>query len=113
MVNRPEVQAHLDKVRCIVRSDAEWEPVRLHEWNHAAEVCITLLDGTNFSASAPCAKGYPDKPLNSAEVMDKFRTCAGQILPANAVASLGQKILGIEAEENMTDIMSLASVALP
>jgi 2-methylcitrate dehydratase PrpD len=109
-VNRPELQAFLEKVRCEVRSDSEWEATRLHPWNHCAEVIIRLKDGSEVSASEPCAKGYPDRPLSAEDIVDKYKLFATPVLGAEAADTLGDKVLKLEEQTNVADVIGLAGV---
>jgi len=104
-VNRPEIQEFLGKVEGKVRSDAEWADMRLHPWNHPARVAIKLEDGRSYSGEAPCARGYPDMPLTTEEVIGKYRNCAKLVLPAQKVERLSQMVLALEAQEDITKLM--------
>ena len=106
-VNRPEIQRFLGKVQCLVRPDAEWEPIRIHPWNHPAEVIIKLTDGTCYSNKAPCARGYPDLPLTTDEILEKFRRCTEPILSAKTVKRLSEMVLSFETQTDISDIIRL------
>jgi 2-methylcitrate dehydratase PrpD len=106
-VNRPEIQAHLGKIRCQVRPDTEWEAMRIHPWNHPAEVIIRFKDGTTCSGKAPCARGYPDLPLTTGEIMDKFKSCASPTLPAETIEILSERVLALDAETDVADVIAL------
>jgi 2-methylcitrate dehydratase PrpD len=108
-VNRPELQAFLGKTKCVVRPDSEWDPIRLHPWNHSAEVTIRLRDGTTYSGDAPCARGYPDLPLTPAEIAKKYQRFAAPILQPDAIDALGERILTLETQTNISDFAVLAA----
>jgi len=109
-VNRPELQAFLTKIRCEVRSDSQWAPTRIHPWNHCSEVTIQLKDGTTVSGSAPCAKGYPSRPLATEEISSKYKKSATPVLSANAVDALGEKILNLETQTDISDFIGLVGL---
>jgi 2-methylcitrate dehydratase PrpD len=106
-VNRPEIQACLGKIKCMTRPDTEWEPMRIHPWNHPAEVVIRFKDGTKCSGKAPCARGYPDLPLTTGEILDKFKSCAGPTLPAKTIELLSERVLALETQTDVTDVIAL------
>jgi 2-methylcitrate dehydratase PrpD len=107
-VNRPQLQAFLGKIRCEVRSDSDWEASRIHPWNHCAEITIRLNDGTEITASEPCARGYPDRPLSTAEIVKKYQQFASPVLAADAVDALGDRILKLEEQTNVAEVIRLA-----
>jgi len=106
-VNRPEIQAYLGKIKCMTRPDTEWEHMRIHPWNHPAEVIIRLKDGTKCSGKAPCARGYPDLPLTTGEILDKFKSCAGPTLPLKTIELLSGRVLTLDARTDVADVIAL------
>jgi 2-methylcitrate dehydratase PrpD len=106
-VNRPEIQAYLGKINGMTRPDSEWESVRIHPWNHPTEVIIRFKDGTACSGKAPCARGYPDLPLTTEEICNKFRSGAKQTLPAETIEKLSQQVLTLEARTDVADVIAL------
>ncbi|MBW1995480.1 MAG: MmgE/PrpD family protein, partial [Deltaproteobacteria bacterium] len=106
-VNRPKIQAYLGKIKCMTRPDTEWEPMRIHPWNHPAEVIIRFKNGTKCSGKAPCARGYPDRPLTTGEILDKFRSCAGLMLPSKTIEILSRMVLSLDTQTDVADIIAL------
>jgi 2-methylcitrate dehydratase PrpD len=106
-VNRPELQTCLEKVRLETRVDSEWAGIRTQPWGHCAEVTIRLRDGITHSGSAPCARGYPDLPLSSEEIVRKYTGCAAPVLQAEAVDTLTRKVLSLDAQNDVSDIIRL------
>ena len=106
-VTRPQLQAFLGKIRCEVRPDSEWETTRIHPWNHCAEVSIRLTDGSEVSGSAPCAKGYPDRPFSAAEIVSKYESFAAPILQPVAIDTLSDKVLHLDAQADVADFIGL------
>jgi len=107
-VNRLKIQKFLQKVKVKTRPDVEWADMRLHPWNHPARVIIKLNDGRSYSGEAPCARGYPDMPLSTEEVIGKFRKCAGLVLPAEKIEQLIHVVLTLEAQRSITELMRLS-----
>jgi len=106
-VRRPEIQALLGKITSRVRTDSEWESLRIHSWNHCSEVIVRLKDGTTHSGAAPCARGYPDLPLTTQEILEKFRNCTRTILPEKTIELLAERVLTLEAQATVADLILL------
>jgi len=106
-VNRPEHQAFFKRVQLLARPDAEWESVRQHAWNHCAEVIIRLRDGTELRADAPCARGYPDLPLSTSEIVEKFRNGCKASLSPQIIDLIVDKTLVIDANSDLSDFLEL------
>jgi 2-methylcitrate dehydratase PrpD len=107
-VNRPELQAYFERIRLLARPDSEWESVRQHPWNHCAEVVIRLRDGTQLSANAPCARGYPDLPLSTDEIVQKFRDCSKPSLSSETIDLIIDRAFGLDDNPDLSDFMKLA-----
>jgi len=105
-VNRTQIQKFLRKIEGKVRSDAGWAGVRHH---HPAQVTITLKDGRSYSGEARCARGYPDMPLTTEEVTDKYRRCSGLALSAEKIARLSEMVLNLEAQTDIANLNNAAS----
>jgi 2-methylcitrate dehydratase PrpD len=72
VVNRPDVQAMIQKVEFGVHPEAE--AAGYDKMTTIIE--ITLTDGRQISGRADFGKGSPANPLSYDEVADKFRECA-------------------------------------
>jgi len=107
-VNRPEIRTLIEKVEFKTRSESELAQLKGHPWNHAASVTITLKNGEVYSGEAPCARGYPDIPLSREEGIAKYRDCAKLVLPADKIEPLTNKILKLEAQTDIAQLMALA-----
>jgi len=109
-VNRPVAQTFLKKIHGRVRSDAEWADMRIHPWNHPAQVVIRLKDGRSYSGEAPCARGYPDMQLTAEEIIAKYRSCSGLVLPEERLSRLSKIVLNLEDCTDVTDVVRLACI---
>src|SRR5882724_11884052 len=72
VVNRPDVQALIERVDFGVHPDAE--AAGFDKMTTIVEVELT--DGTKVQGSADFGKGSPANPMTDAELADKFRQCA-------------------------------------
>jgi 2-methylcitrate dehydratase PrpD len=108
-VNRPTIQHFLANTTCEVRSDSYWQSMRLHSWNHPAEVSIYLKNGQSFQAQAPCARGYPDLALGTDDVHEKFADCASSLLSEGAINQIKQKVLRFEDQTDIKEVIQLTS----
>jgi len=72
VVNRPDVQALVQKIEFGVHPDAE--AAGFDKMTTIIEV--ELDDGTVVKGSADFGKGSPANPMSDAELADKFRQCA-------------------------------------
>ncbi len=111
-VRRPTIQAFLGKITTRVRPASEWESLRIHPWNHCSEVIVRLKDGTTYSGTAPCARGYPDLPLTAQDVLDKFISCARPTLPEDRVELLAERVLTLDSLADISDVLALTRTAV-
>ena len=72
VVNRPDVQALLQRVEFGVHPEAE--AAGFDKMTTIVE--IELIDGTIVKGSADFGKGSPANPMTDGELADKFRQCA-------------------------------------
>ena len=72
VVNRPDVQALIERVDFGVHPDAE--AAGFDKMTTIVEV--ELDDGTTVRGAADFGKGSPANPMTDAELSDKFRQCA-------------------------------------
>lgn len=73
VVNRPDVQAMIQKVDFGVHPEAE--AAGYDKMTSILEIALT--DGRKISGRADFGKGSPANPMSYEEVADKFRECAG------------------------------------
>jgi 2-methylcitrate dehydratase PrpD len=72
VVNRPDVQAMIERIDFVV--DERAEAAGYHKMT--TYIDIDLADGRRVSGSADYGKGSPDQPMSFEEVAEKFRECA-------------------------------------
>jgi 2-methylcitrate dehydratase PrpD len=73
----------------------------------AAAVTLKLKDGTTYSETTEHSLGTPGNPLSDAQLEDKFRTLAGDILPPEGVDSLAERLWAVERQTSVRELMSL------
>src|SRR5439155_16415578 len=72
VVNRPDVQAMIERVEFGVHPDAEAAGYE----KMATIIDLELVDGRTLSGRADFAKGSPTNPMSDAELEAKFYECA-------------------------------------
>jgi 2-methylcitrate dehydratase PrpD len=101
-VRRADIRALMPKVRMVIHPDQttrECLPTRF------SEVTITLRDGRRFRRRVHQAKGQPQNPLTDAELVLKFRDCAGRVLDAERTDAL---LAAVQRLETLPDASVLA-----
>jgi 2-methylcitrate dehydratase PrpD len=79
-VRRLEVRELMAKVQAREGAEPGAFPIGGH-----AEVRILLLDGSEHSLRVDTPRGDPSRPLAWDELAEKFRDCAGTVLPTQAI----------------------------
>jgi 2-methylcitrate dehydratase PrpD len=102
--NEPGVQEALGKVRVIVDEGIP-EPGTL------CPVTVELKDGRRFSHTATIPKGHPENPLPEAEVVEKFRGNAKEVLSAEKADALIANLRNFESIGNIGDVVELMKPA--
>jgi 2-methylcitrate dehydratase PrpD len=75
----------------------------------SAAVTMTLKDGTTYSAMTEFALGTPGNPMSDAQVEDKYRALAGDVLPQEKVDLLAERLWAIEEVGSMDELTPLLS----
>jgi len=94
----PAVRALMKRVRLAHRTAPRKNP----PIGIDTEVEITLKDGSIHRARAAIARGHPARPASHAEIEEKFRQCAGDILPARVVDKFLNKFSALEHISSIT-----------
>jgi 2-methylcitrate dehydratase PrpD len=98
--NQPEVQDALSKVQVIVDET-------IPEPGPYCPVSVELKDGSRFTYTARIAKGHPDNPMTEAEVLDKFRSNAKQVLSSERIEAVIAKMRNLETVANVKELVGL------
>ena len=104
VVNRPEVQAMIQRVDFGVHPDAE--AAGYDKMTTVLE--ITLADGRKISGHADFGKGSPANPMSYEEVADKFRECAAfSRWPSEKAERVIDTVRGLE---ELADVRALTAL---
>jgi 2-methylcitrate dehydratase PrpD len=106
VVNRPDVQAMIQKVDFGVHPEAE--AAGYDKMTTILE--ITLADGRRISGRADFGKGSPANPMSYEEVADKFRECAGfSRWPKDRAERVIELVQGLEELRDVRELTALLS----
>lgn len=71
-------------------------------------VVIVLRDGRRCEGAVRYSKGHPlHDPLSLEELQEKYRVCAGRLLPPEKVEASMEAILSLEQTEDLSDVVDL------
>ena len=93
-------QQLLKKVRYVHPSGAE-DP------SLAEKVTVTMRDGKQYSHEVLYAKGSPENPLTPEELITKYRSCAGTVLPPEDIEYSLDMVSHIEELGDITKLCEL------
>jgi 2-methylcitrate dehydratase PrpD len=106
VVNRPDVQAMIQKVDFGVHPEAE--AAGYDKMTTIIE--IALKDGRTLSGRADFGKGSPANPMSYEEVADKFRECAAfSRWPAKKAERVIELVKGLEDLPDVRELTALLS----
>ncbi|HSD51723.1 MAG TPA: MmgE/PrpD family protein [Candidatus Methylomirabilis sp.] len=106
VVNRPDVQAMIQKVDFGVHPEAE--AAGYDKMTTIIEIALT--DGKKISGRADFGKGSPANPMSYEEVADKFRECAGfSRWPKDKVDRVIEMVKGLEGLPDVRKLTALLS----
>lgn len=110
-VRDPVVRRLMNKVHVEVPPELSAEAVRGRVAQIAAPafVEIALRDGRVFKRRVDYYRGDPHRPLSADDVADKFRDCAGAVLPRERVESVLRIMTTLEDLDTTADLISLLS----
>jgi 2-methylcitrate dehydratase PrpD len=74
---------------------------------NAARVTIRTRDGGRLEARVDAARGTPGNPLSRTDVVMKFRSLAGEVLPGGAVDEVVDRVIHLEREPDLSRLMAL------
>jgi 2-methylcitrate dehydratase PrpD len=101
---RPEARELMSRVRVDEGEAAAEFPIGGY-----AEVRIALRDGGEYGTRVDVPRGDPSRPLSWADLVAKFRDCAGAALPtggADAALRLIQGLDGLDNVSRLTEALS-------
>ncbi len=105
-VRRPAVRELMAKVEAREGAEPGAFPIGGH-----AEVRIALKDGSEHSLRVDTPRGDPSRPLSWDELAEKFRDCAGTVLPTEAVERtlrLVERLEELPEAERLTETLRTA-----
>ena len=104
VVNRPDVQAMINRVRFYADPEAEKEGYD----KMTTIIKITLKDGRTITGRADFGKGSPTNPMSYDEVAEKFQGCAAFAEWPKAKST--QVIDLVRKLENVSDVRTLTAL---
>lgn len=78
----PRIRRLMERIELVRRSRSTAKPAIGIE----TELAISLRNGATYRAHAGIARGHPSRPASRAAVEEKFRQCAAEVLPPQAIA---------------------------
>jgi len=106
VVNRPDVQAMIQRVDFGVHPEAE--AAGYDKMTTIVEIALT--DGRKISGRADFGKGSPANPMSYEEVADKFRECAGYSRwPRDKAERVVELVKGLEDLRDIRELIGLLS----
>lgn len=106
-VRDPELIALMQRVRLTVDPELERSGYLSRS---ATTVTIRLRDGPALARRVDLARGNPENPLSREELVEKFRDCAGTVLPPPRVQACLEQVLALD---RLPDLTSLAALLAP
>lgn len=104
VVNRPDVQAMIEKVEFGVHPEAE-----AAGYDRMTTIIeIDLQDGRTVSGRADFGKGSPQHPMSDEELVAKFLECAlWGGMPASTANEVAERVLALEREPSVRQLTAL------
>jgi 2-methylcitrate dehydratase PrpD len=102
-VNDPVVQSVIDKIHVHVAEEIAW-PGGV---TRPAIVTVQTRHGRSLRRRTDRSRGNPDWPMTPSELQAKFRDCASRRLREEQVEKVLQRLISIEAQEEIRSLMAL------
>ena len=109
-VRRPELQRFLERVETI--EDPSIQTVTSPIQDGYVVVLLRLADGRTLRRVVEKPRGSPSLPLSSAQIEQKFRDCASQVLAPSAIDRAALALLQLESQERLDSLISDLSGAV-
>jgi 2-methylcitrate dehydratase PrpD len=103
VVNRPDVQAMIERVEFVADPAADEGGFR----EMTSIIDVELVDGRTFHTRAEFGKGSPANPMTDDELIDKFHGCldwAG--MPSSVGQEVAARVLGLEGEASLHGVIA-------
>jgi len=106
MVNRSEIQSMLRRIEVqpFVPGSLESAEGMAGGAGHV-RVALCMLDGQRFEERVRYARGAPENPLSTADVIAKFRDCAAGRLTEDRANRAIDQVVGLRDAENLTTLL--------
>jgi 2-methylcitrate dehydratase PrpD len=102
----PAIRRLMERVRVVVDPDIPGDLER-HMWTR---LTVRLKDGRQATIDPRPVPGHPANPLSLEALREKFRECAGLVLPADRVDTVAQMV---ESLDTCPDLRSLTAILDP
>ena len=102
----PAIRRLMERVRVVVDPDIPGDLER-HMWTR---LTVRLKDGRRATIGPRPVPGHPANPLTLEALREKFRECAGLVLPADRVDSVARMV---ETLDTCPDLRSLTAILDP
>jgi len=100
-VRNPETVNLVRKVRLVV------DPALTNMGPLTTVVRVKLIDGRALEESVEYPKGSKNNPMSVEEVKEKFKNCAGHLLPKNKVDEITNAVLQLDVLKRVDQLTSL------
>ena len=100
-VRNPETVYLMKKVRLVV------DPALANMGPLTTTVRVNLRNGRILEESVEYPKGSKNNPMSAEEVKEKFKNCAGHLLPKNEVDEVVKAVLQLDVLERVDQLASL------
>lgn len=99
----PSVRALMRRIRLTP------DPELARHWpeSYPARVTIRTADGTSLRTTVEYAPGHPRNPLSDAQVAEKFRRLASDVLPVSQMEAAIQRVLSLDKLEDIGRLLPL------
>ena len=102
----PELRRLMERIRMVV-DPAIPDDLERHMWTRLTVRCT---DGRTVSIGPRPVPGHPANPLSLETLREKFKECAGLVLPADRVDSVAEMVESLDA---CPDLRSLTAILDP
>jgi 2-methylcitrate dehydratase PrpD len=102
----PAIRRLMERVRVVVDPEIPTDLER-HMWTRFT---VRLKDGRSASIDPRPVPGHPENPLSLETLREKFKECAGLVLPADRVDTVAQIV---ESLDSCPDLRSLTAILDP